>query len=53
MKNYYLKNSHPAYLSFVEEIFKCHFDQVSLLKAQNTISRKMTDTILKAESIFG
>jgi|JI10StandDraft_1071094.scaffolds.fasta_scaffold280889_1 hypothetical protein len=48
MGNYYLKNPHPIYLDFIEELFKCHFDQVSLIKVQSSVSRKISDTIAKA-----
>lgn len=46
--NYYLKNPRSIFLSFIEEIFKCHFDQISLMKSQVSIPRKISETINKA-----
>ena len=48
MSTYYLKNPNPIYLSFVEEVFKCYFDQISQMKTQPSLPRKIMEAITKS-----
>lgn len=52
MATYYLKNPSAIYLSFVEELFKCYFDQISQMKNQTTSSRKIIEALSRSESLF-
>lgn len=41
MSSYYIKSPNINFTHFVEEIFKCHYDQLALLKSQSISSRKI------------
>ena len=44
----YMKNITHSFTNFVEQIFKCHFDNVTLLKSKVLNSRKTTEAVNKA-----
>lgn len=39
--DFYVENTLPTFTTFLEEIFKCHFDQLTLIKSQKLSSRKI------------
>ena len=48
MISLFLKYPEPIFTSFIEEIFKCHFDHLTLIKSERPGSRRVADTITLA-----